>query len=120
MSTRGCAQFGLRFAKQFVVLWTLARIRISQELIRVKAPSEGNLHVCIVDFMVFIIKLRDRYLLLSLIDTFNTLATLFDDFCVYKVKDIFFDDCTTMLFGNATKNVKPTLPYYFDPLGKCM
>lgn len=53
-----------------------------------------------------------------LADLFNTLSALFDDFCVYKVKDLYFDDCTSMLFANAAQNAMPTLPQYFEPLGK--
>ncbi|KAH9398802.1 regulatory factor X, 4 (influences HLA class II expression) [Tyrophagus putrescentiae] len=79
---------GLEFSRYFIVLWTCARLHIGQELSRIKAPS-ANL--------------------------FSTLSALFDDFCVYKVKDLYFDDCISMLFSNAAQNSKPTLPQYFEP-----
>ncbi|KAJ6218853.1 hypothetical protein RDWZM_004665 [Blomia tropicalis] len=78
----------LEFAKQFLVLWSFARIRINEELSRMKAISE---------------------------DLFGSLATLFDDFCLYKVKDLYFDHCATVLFENASTNQKPCLPQHFEP-----
>lgn len=38
-SKKSGAHFGLEFAKIFIVLWTCARLRIGQELSRIKAPS---------------------------------------------------------------------------------
>nr|XP_046915093.1 uncharacterized protein LOC124495709 [Dermatophagoides farinae] len=83
--------FDTDFARHFLIIWTFVKWQIIQEMIKIKASSH---------------------------DLFITFGGLFDDFCIYKIKDIYFDHCVKWFYANAAMNSKPSWPqnHCYDPM----
>ncbi|XP_027198824.2 uncharacterized protein LOC113793055 [Dermatophagoides pteronyssinus] len=79
------------FARNFLIIWTFVKWQIIQELMKIKASSH---------------------------DLFVTFGGLLDDFCIYKIKDIYFDHCVKRFYANAAMNSKPSWPqnHCYDPM----
>lgn len=80
--------FETAFATNFLIVWTLVRIRIIQEMFKSKAESQ---------------------------EMFISLSGLFDNFAIYKVFNAYWGQCSQALLGMAQLDQEPKLPSYLDP-----
>lgn len=106
--TSGNLEIVRDFVQTFLSLWTLAQGQLVKELARRKNYSKGE---------QWTTQTNPNFLSTNT-DLFLKFSGLFEEFCIYKVKDLYLDECMQIFFTNAGQNCKPILPEPIEPIGK--